>query len=519
MRVQSVESEASAMNLIPNAPGLSPNYWCTWSTQNFGREDEHPDYHNYLGGVGSQFARAEMNEKNLRRWLQQFPKIRGDLYLMLDDGWDVPYGVHPDKSRDRFGTLELDEERFPSFTGTPAQRLKKLNDFVKESGWRGLGLWVPAQAAGSIEKGPAMEAYWTERLLWCKEAGVEYWKVDWGTYAHDVEYRLFLTQLASKLYPQLIVEHAYCMIAYNGSQLPTQDYAGDRFAEMGEIPQKSLEIHQFSQVFRTYDVFNQMGSSTTLDRTAYLLAGQGGLLTCEDHVRISASLGCTAGIMRSPYWNEIEGLDYDSTLLRRRLDEVTAGVLWQRLAPAFADGQVLCSAETLTDRWLFKTGECWVDQVFGQEIHQTAPAVIARGLPLPQVEAEGERPFVTCAQNPNGALSVTAHRRLLPTRQEVLPPCSVTLSPPSLSPYMGVFGSFQQVALRLPVQPGETFRVLGQSLLSEEAVDVTRSVGWEEDGTLLIPGSLIETLYRPTATPGDLSDPSVVFALVKEETL
>lgn len=84
---------------------------------------------------------------------------------------------------------------------------------------------------------------------------------------------------------------------------------------------------------------------------------------------------------------------------------------------------------------------------------------------------------------------------------------------------MGVFGSFQQVALRLPVQPGETFRVLGQSLLSEEAVDVTRSVGWKEDGTLLIPGSLIETLYRPTATPSDLSDPSVVFALVKEETL
>ena len=55
--------------------------------------------------------------------------------------------------------------------------------------------------------------------------------------------------------------------------------------------------------------------------------------------------------------------------------------------------------------------------------------------------------------------------------------------------------------------------------ISEEAVDVTRSVGWEGDGTLLIPGSLIETLYRPTATPGDLSDPSVVFALVKEETL
>ena len=175
--------------------------------------------------------------------------------------------------------------------------------------------------------------------------------------------------------------------------------------------------------------------------------------------------------MRSPYWNEIEGLDYDSTLLRRRLDEVTAGVLWQRLAPAFADGQVLCSAETLTDRWLFKTGECWVDQVFGQEIHQTAPAVIARALPLPQVEAEGERPFVTCAQNPNGALSVTAHRRLITNRQEVHTPFYVTQSPPSLPPYMGVFGYFRQVALRLPVN----YRL---HIMAKEELFHNRFVAW-----------------------------------------
>ncbi len=501
------------MNLIPSAPGLTPNYWCTWSTQNFGREDEHPDYRNYLGGVGSRFAREEMNEKNLRRWLLQFPKIRGDLYLMLDDGWDVPYGIHPDMHRDRFGTLELDEKRFPSFTGTPAQRLKKLNTFVKESGWRGLGLWIPAQAAEQIEKGPRMEAYWTDRILWCREAGIEYWKVDWGSYSHDPEYRLFLTELAGRLYPGLIVEHAYCMIAYNGNQLPTRDHAGDRFSEMEEIAQNSLKIHAFSQVFRTYDVFNQMGTSTTLDRTAFLLPAQGGLLTCEDHVRISASLGCAAGIMRSPYWNDIENLDYDSILLRRRLDEITAGVLWQRIAPAFSGGETLCSENTLTDRWLFHTGECWVDQVFGQEIHQTAPAAVARRIPLPQIEAEGDLPFVTCAQNPNGAVSVTAHRRLLPTRRDVLPLCSVTLSPRETPPFVGIFGSFRQVALRLPSRIGKAFRVLGQSLLSEEAADVTGSLRFTEDGVLVIPGGLIEDLYRPTATPGDLSDPSVVFSL------
>lgn len=502
------------MNLIPDSPGSSPNYWCTWSTQNFGRQDEHPDFHNYLGEIGSQFARNEMNENNLRRWAKQFPKIRGDLYLMLDDGWDVPYGIHPDTHQDLFGTLELDQERFLSFTGSPAQRLKALNQYLKEQGWKGLGLWVPAQAAGDLKPGPAMEEYWTQRILWCKEAGVEYWKVDWGTYSHDASYRLFLTCLAAKLFPQLIVEHAYCMGPTNGNGQPDEQTSSDRFSDMGELPEKAQEIHKFSQVFRTYDVFNQMGTATTLDRTAYFLQRQGGLLTCEDHVRIASSLGCTAGIMRSPYWNDIEGLDYDSTLLRHKLDEVTAGVLWQRIAPPFSGGKTVCSENTLTDRWLFHNGECWVDSVFGHEIHQTAPAVIARNMPLPLVEARGELPFITCSQNPNGAVSIAAHRRLLPTRQEVLPLCSVTLQPEQFPPYLGVFGSYYRVIVQLPAKPK---KILAQSALDSTAQDMTDRVHLE--GTkLIIPGELLEELYRPSATAGDLSDPSVFFALESSES-
>lgn len=504
------------MNLVPSASGNTPNYWCTWSTQNFGREDPNPDYRNYLGEIGSKFARAEMNEKNLRRWTRQFSNIRGDLYLMLDDGWDVPYGVHPDKSRDSFGTLQLDESRFPSFTGSPSQRLKKLNDFVKGEGWRGLGLWVPAQAAGRLEMGPEMEEYWTRRILWCKEAGVEYWKVDWGVYEHSAGYRLFLTHLAEKLWPDLIVEHAFCMGPYNGCDLPSGENVSDRFHEMNDTACKSQKIHQFSQIFRTYDVFNQMGISTTLDRTAFLLQGEGGLLTCEDHVRIAASLGCAAGIMRSHYWNDIAGLDYDSTCLRRRLDEVVAGIRWQRLAPAFTGETTLCSEHTLTDRWLFEPGECWVNQVFGREIRQTAPAVIARNIPLPKVECEGEPPYITSSQNPNGALSVTAHRRLLPVRQNVLPLCSVALEPQAFPPYVGIFGSFLQVALKLPKGNKGKIRVLGQSLLSQEATDITNQIHLDGDDTLIIPGAVIEALYRPTATAGDLSDPSVVLALNAE---
>ena len=290
----------------------------------------------------------------------------------------------------------------------------------------------------------------------------------------------------------------------NGAGLPEGEQASDRFADMGETARAARDIHRFSQVFRTYDVFNQMGVSTTLDRAAFLLGGEGGLLTCEDHVRIAASLGCTAGVMRSPYWNEIEGLSYDSTLTRRCLDEVTACVLWQRLAPAFSGGTTVCSERTLTDRWKFEQGECWVNAVFGKEIHQTAPAVIARNLPLPRVESEGEAPFVTCSQNTNGALTAAAHRRLLPDRREELPLCSLKLEPEVFPPFVGLLGAFRRVTIRLP-RPAK--QVLAQSLLGEEALDVTRRVRMEEDG------ELIGELCRPTASPGDLSDPCAVFAL------
>lgn len=76
----------------------------------------------------------------------------------------------------------------------------------------------------------------------------------------------------------------------NGNGQPDEQTSSDRFADMGELPEKAQEIHKFSQVFRTYDVFNQTGTATTLDRTAYFLQKQGGLLTCENHVRIASSL-------------------------------------------------------------------------------------------------------------------------------------------------------------------------------------------------------------------------------------
>ena len=65
-----------------------------------------------------------------------FDKVRGDLYLLFDAGWDVPVGIDGDKERWRFSSLLPDPARFPSCTGTPAEQLHKLDELCKQAGCR-----------------------------------------------------------------------------------------------------------------------------------------------------------------------------------------------------------------------------------------------------------------------------------------------------------------------------------------------------------------------------------------------
>ena len=71
------------------------------------------------------------------------------LIFVFDDGWDVPYGLKNNDNND-FGSLILNEERFPSFSGEPKERMKKLVDKVKSFGWKGVGLWICASAKGRM---------------------------------------------------------------------------------------------------------------------------------------------------------------------------------------------------------------------------------------------------------------------------------------------------------------------------------------------------------------------------------
>lgn len=65
-----------------------------------------------------------------------FQRIKGDIFVLLDDGWDVPVGTPNPEMRWKFGSMELCEERFPSCVGTPEERLEKLCKMLRDQGLR-----------------------------------------------------------------------------------------------------------------------------------------------------------------------------------------------------------------------------------------------------------------------------------------------------------------------------------------------------------------------------------------------
>lgn len=395
------------------------SYYCTWLAQNFLASAEgekraavRPEF---TGDQGANCARDKINEHTIfgkDGMAESLVKQRGDLYLVLDDGWDVPFDFDPYAHKDYFGSLEANEQRFPCAKGTPAERLKTLNERAKSFGWKGIGIWVAAQKCGkdyNLSFSETDKEYWRKRILWSKQAGVSYWKVDWGTSEHDVAFRMYLTDAAAELYPELTVEQAICCPPVNGITEALQRGKVGRFQDDKEISELSKETVSFSEVFRTYDVTPQFSVASTLDRAAYLLPFAKGYLNVEDELYLAAALGCQMGIMRSVYGKELDGWD-DSD----RLHEADAALAWQKFSPPFVGGKIEISEEILVDEWTFRDNEFWYQPINGRTIRQGAPAVVSRNAPLPIVKAgeAGAKPFVVCAFR-QGVYSVAVLPRTL----------------------------------------------------------------------------------------------------------
>ncbi|MHC4158529.1 MAG: hypothetical protein ACYSSO_05555 [Planctomycetota bacterium] len=523
------------INLIPDEPGKTPSYWCTWGAQNYASTDAAFEYCVELKG---HFAIAEtLTEKSVFHnpgWAKYFQKARSDLFLMFDLGWDTPKGVDFDGERWRLGTLELVTEKFPSCTGTPAQRLWKLNQLTKNAGWRGAGIWLASQAPGDGKDGQFMDdktldEYWRERARWTRYAGIEYWKVDYGARGGKPEFRKMLTRIAAEEAPGLIVEHGRGSGPLNDEECPwdTENYhrtGGYRNWDNGGVLKQAATLAEFNRILRTYDVTAYFSIPTTLDRVAQILAEFSGrsdincIINCEDEPYIAAVLGCAMGILRHPLWrDELPDFQYDPFKFRKRIDEVTRAVRWHRIAPAFAVGKTenLLDKDVLIDTWRLRHGDSWATWMDGRESLQTAPARVARNMPLPDVIApnKGPAPYVIASRHPNGATSVAALPRISTGAGPYFPLADVSIEIADSAAPIGIFGRYKSLTLKLPAEPGSC-RIFAQDLAADSALDITDSVKVEGNAITLC-GKLINGLGLAAASPGDLSEPALVLAIKK----
>ncbi|MEX2680786.1 MAG: hypothetical protein Q6373_004250 [Candidatus Sigynarchaeota archaeon] len=514
-----MDVEIPDLNLVPTAAGRSANYWCTWGIQNVAWMEnlDRVEPREIEGAAGAEKARASLNEALLlgeQGWARRFfQHARGDLYLVLDDGWDAPPSG---RMIDHLSSMVLHPARFPSYQhATPAQRLRSLNDAVKAAGWRGIGVWLPANESGPyIDAHPGMEPedYWRERLEWSKEAGIEYWKIDWGFFSKNHDFRRMLTRLGREIHPALIIEHSVGSSMFNNPG--------------GRVDPKWLkevaEQATYSSVVRLYDVSTQLAIPTMLDRVQAVLnatrrvPGHDCWLNVEDEAYIGATLGCTFGIMRYPLLGKprfpLPDIAHDAN---RRIVEIERAINWQRIAPAFPAGlgRVVTSDDVLVDSYTFKEGETWDKNVIGKKVEQAAPAVIARNISLPRVKKtrEGDAPFVVAAMNPNGAISVAALGRMSAERGFRCPLAGVEVDLEDISGPIGIFGRFKEVAFccSAPTRDLRSCTFWVQDLADTDAMNATSMILVEKN-LICITGGLINEAGSVAALPGDESDPALI---------
>lgn len=499
------------------------DYFCTWETQR-------------ALWKGTTCERDNLNEELLlggNGWARTlFADARQGLYLTIDDGWDVPYGaVNRGPGYAAFGRIALNEERFPSFRGPDVRRLRDFNAAVRDCGWKGVGLWIAAQAEGETFEGwmarEALEENLKRRLAESAEAGIGYWKVDWGVHSQEIWYREMMSELARTYAPDTIIDHSLGFDnALNGVAHPydkprladgSLDLVGETGRMVGNpdfdgVKRTYTRIMSFSDSFRTYDTLGPMTSATAVERAVFeLLCADATRSRCtinvEDEPLLGAALGLGIGVMRSAVWPDPVVPEPEPK--QRRLAEIARCVAWRAFAPVFGSDRgcpVRFSEATAEENWHFADRSTWWSAAFGRTLFQRAPSLVSRGLPLPEVRSrDGERPIVCASRHPDtGAVAVAAIPLLTQAKGRHTPVCDVTLDATldGLTP-LGVFGRFGSLTLRC--RAGE--RILARDLLAESPTDITAACRFE-NGSVTLPGDLLARIgvsaKDDTSSPGAL---------------
>lgn len=487
------------INLIPKTKNPSPDYYCTWQTQLYATCDGKPEGQRAVIGEKALFD----NQKPFG-WANFYEKAREDLFFVMDDSWDVPF----ENDGSFYGSLVLNDEKFPSFANkkTSNQKaLKMLSDKIKSMGWKGLGGWVCAQKSKAVDFDLPKEEYWKKRILEANEAGISYWKVDWGDDANDFEFRKMLSDLAKKYAPGLIVEQSM-----------------------------TFDVLPFCDTFRTYDVPAVMSVPATIKKLADIFSlngikGEAGIINCEDEVYIAAAGGFSMGVMRHPYSGEFLNGKADMSFpklgrnLKTKMYEVLRAARWHRIAPAFKGclNEVKISNEILSDSWRFedKTAEIeewWFlhslvsESLNGDTVVKKAPSQLARDCDFAKAEKDenGDIPYIVTSKNPNGAFSVATLGRTN-EREYKIPKCSISINAED-SQIIGVFGEYKSLCINTLHKNIKS--VLMQDLASDYAFDITENIRFF-DGGFEVLGDFINKIGTLEQPKDDTSEPGVVIKI------
>lgn len=519
------------MQLIPAEGRNTQNYWCSWRNQRL--------------FMANPFLHMRLFDKKTHEALQRdmlsdeflfgtpgvvahyMHSIRRDMYIMLDDGWDLPFlGDYTS-----VGSLHLNPDRFPYGGATPAENIRILSQKIGDLGYAGTGLWVPMQAECETWENrydiDRFRDFWTERAKWMDYAGIAYLKVDWGIHQHHLPYRALLTELVHKYAPNTKVEHA---VLDGWFFDPTADRT--RLAELMRI----------SDAFRCYDVKFEFNSASSLGRAATMLTlgcvpeqGCDGYVNVGEEPYLAAALGCTMGIMSHPLLRGCVSMmlpdDFKNGITHRSLlksdfhsfDHYERALRWQRLGPAmrYCTGDTVTSEAWLEDSWTYdkEPYPYNVGELEGKSVRQTAPQIVARNVALPRIVRTGAyqektyEPFVVASKNSeSGVFTVaTLARTVDGVLNCTVPEADIVCSGLSSDKCFAVFGEYRTLTLEFDA-PIVGKRLFGGDILLDDQPDITDLDGVSIEGNrLILSGNVIHRLGTAAASFHDLADPGCVF--------
>ena len=520
-------------SLVPNEVGTTPNYWCTWYWQNYlirkGQKVTNPSAATVYTNTA---AREGLNEENIfgtqGMAVVMLPKTRSDYYFVIDHGWQ-------DKNiaKNTFFTLMMDTIDFPSYAHMePKEKIKQMNMDIKALGWKGLGLWV---------RGDPSEKEMRKLVEWSKYAGIEYWKIDGGDIKH-----FYSSKIKEEIYPALVLEHITGAGAINPSwNIPNLTYYGSVYSKNGisqnlqagagttlnkttKKVKTTLEVIKKTDVFRTYDAAPLLVSTTTLQRIDDILIQTAGnneykaLLNIQDDCNIAAGLGLLVAAKRHPMNTPrmYKGNDFHLQIagnrhVDKRLNEMDRLALWQRIAPPMPAGYgtYLHSEKNLIDSIIFEANHTWYKATHGKMVRQSAPAIMTRNIPLPEVKTNGMHPYVMASKFPNGAIAIATEGRVTPTNSWIHPKANITLKEVEINKTIGIFGYYESLTLELTQNLPKKITIYGQDLLSEKAIDITKKVAIKKK-QIVLSGDLIEEIGKMAGDPQDISAPGMCIKII-----